>query len=176
MIYSQRIIIRRIIIGPALILLLAIPCANARTIQEAGAAAAVNAFYRFHISHNKDFTARNIQLRRRFFTAQFYQVLVDEIKRQAAYNKAHPDEVPDYDGDPLTNSQQYPDSFRVGKQVMDGNRARVTVSLMWSARTSRGKDKRDIIAVAVKAASGWLIDDIINDEGSSVRAEFTKAH
>jgi hypothetical protein len=172
MICSQR----RIAIGPALILLLVTPCANARTSQEAGAAVAVNAFYRFHISHNKDFTARNIQLRRRFFTAQFYQALLDEIKRQAAYSKAHPDEVPDYDGDPLTNSQEYPDSFRVGKQVMDGERAKVTVTLLWSARTSRGKDKRDIIAVAVKAPSGWLIDDIINDEGSSVRAEFTKAH
>ena len=136
----------------------------------------MNAFYRFHISHNKDFTARNVQLRRRFFTTEFYQVLLGELKRQAAYSKAHPDEVPDYDGDPLTNSQEYPDSFRVGKQDIDGDRARVTVTLLWSARTSRGKDKRDIIAVAVKAPSGWLIDDIINDEGSSVRAEFTKAH
>ena len=144
--------------------------------QQTSATTAVNAFYRFHISHNKDFTARNIQLRRRFFTTEFYQTLLGELKRQAAYTKALPDQVPDYDGDPLTNSQEYPDSFRIGKQLMDGDRARVTVTLLWSARTSRGKDQRDIVVVAVKAASGWLIDDIINDEGSSVRDEFTKAH
>ena len=127
MICSQR----TILIGSALILLVAIPRANAGS-QEAGATVAVNAFYRFHISHNKDFTTRNIQLRRRFFTVEFYQALLGELKRQAAYSKAHPDEVPDYDGDPLTNSQEYPDSFHVGKQVMDGERAKVTVTLLCS--------------------------------------------
>jgi hypothetical protein len=168
---------RTMVIGAALILLLVTPRTSAGVVsQESGATIAVNAFYRFHLSHNKDFTARNIQLRRRFFTTEFNQALLGELKRQAAYTNAHPDEVPDYDGDPLTNSQEYPDSFRVGKQVMDGDRARVTVTLLWSARTSRGKDKRDIVVLAVKAASGWLIDDIINDEGSSVRNEFTKAH
>lgn len=144
--------------------------------QQPNAASAVNSFYRFHLSHHMDFRARNIQLRRRWLTPEFYQLLLIEIKRQAAYSKAHPDEVPDYDGDPFTDSQEYPDSFRVGKQVMDGERAKVTVTLLWSARTSRGRDKRDIVVEAVQGPSGWLIDDIVNSEGSTLRDEFKKVH
>ena len=144
--------------------------------QQPSAASAVNSFYRFHLSHNMDFRARNIQLRRRWLTSEFYQLLLDKIKRQAAYSKAHPDEVPDFDGDPFTDSQEYPDSFRVGKPVMEGDRAKVTVTLFWSARTSRGRDKRDIVVEAVQGPTGWLINDIINSEGSSLRDEFKKAH
>ena len=144
--------------------------------QQPSAASAVNSFYRFHLSHNMDFNARNIQLRRRWLTPELYQLLLNEIKRQAAYSKAHPDEIPDYDGDPFTDSQEYPDSFRAGKQVMDGERAKVTVTLFWSARTSRGRDKRDIVVEAVQGPSGWLIADIINSEGSTLRDEFKKAH
>jgi Protein of unknown function (DUF3828) len=144
--------------------------------QQPSAASAVNSFYRFHLSHNMDFRARNIQLRRRWLTPEFYQLLLNEIKRQALYSKAHPDEIPDYDGDPFTDSQEFPDSFRVGKQVMDGERAKVTVTLLWSTRTSRGRDKRDIVVEAMQGPSGWLINDIINSEGSTLRDEFKKAH
>ena len=170
---SQR---RKMLIGAAVILSLPILYVSAAIrCQQTSATTAVNAFYRFHLSHNKDFTARNIQLRRRFLTPEFYQLLLNEVKRHSAYSKAHPDEVPDYDGDPLTDSQEYPDSFRAGAQAMDGARAKITVTLLWSARTSRGKDKRDIVVVAVQGASGWLIDDIINNEGSSLRDEFKKS-
>jgi hypothetical protein len=161
----------------ATLLLLAQPLASAGVRgQQPSAASAVNSFYRFHLSHNMDFSARNIQLRRRWLTPEFYQLLLNKIKQQAAYSKAHPDEVPDYDGDPFTDSQEYPDSFRVGKQVMDGERAKVTVTLFWSARTTRGRDKRDIVVEAVPGPTGWLINDIINSEGSSLRDEFKKAH
>ena len=167
---------RRTVLIAALVLLLP-PLANAGVGgQRPSAASAVNSFYRFHLTHNMDFRARNIQLRRRWLTPGFYQLLLNKIKRQAEYGKAHPDEVPEYDGDPLTDSQEYPDSFRVGKQVMDGERAKVTVTLFWSARTSRGRDKRDIVVEAVQAPTGWLIDDIMNSEGSSLRDEFKKAH
>ena len=166
---------RTILIAALFLLLQPLAKAGVRGYQP-GAASAVNSFYRFHLSHNKNFTARNIQLRRRFLTPELYQLLLTEIKRQAAYSKAHPDEVPDYDGDPFTDSQEYPDSFRVGKQVTNGERARVTVALLWSAQTSRGRDKRDIVVEAVQGPSGWLIDDIINSEGSSLRDEFKKTH
>lgn len=151
--------------------------ATAQTAKPQDAATkAVRTFYAYHLAHNKDFTARNIQLRKRFLTAELYGLLIKELKRQAAASKAHPDEAPDFEGDPLTDSQEYPDSFRVGSAEAAGDLAKVTVTLLWSARTSRGRDKRDIVVELSKGASGWLIHDIINHEGSRLSDELKKEH
>ena len=137
---------------------------------------AVRSFYAFHLAHNKGFTVRNVQLRKRFLTAEFYGLLLQELKRQAAEIKAHPDEVPDFDGDPFTDSQEYPDSYRAGKAETNGDLAKVTVTLLWSARTSRGRDKRDIVVEVTKSGAGWLINDIVNNEGSRLRDELKREH
>jgi hypothetical protein len=141
---------------------------------EDAAARSVRGFYTYHLAHNKDFTVRNIQLRKRWLTPELYNLLIKELKRQAAESKAHPDEAPDYEGDPLTDSQEYPDSFRVVKSEMVGDVAKVTVTMQWSARTSRGVDKRDITVEATKGATGWLINDIVNNQGSSLREDLKK--
>jgi hypothetical protein len=162
----------------AVILLLGAPAsARAQTAsQQDPATKAVRSFYAFHLAHNKDFTVRNVQLRKRFLTAEFYGLLLKELKRQAADSKAHPDEAPDFEGDPLTDSQEYPDSFRVGKAEVSGDVAKVTVTLLWGARSSRGRDKRDIVVEATKIGAGWLINDIINNQGSGLRDELKREH
>lgn len=137
---------------------------------------AVRSFYTFHLAHNKDFTLRNIQQRKPFLTPELYGLLVSELKRQAAYSKAHPDEAPDFEGDPLTDSQNYPDSFRVGRAEVTGDLVKVTVTLMWSRRTSRGRDNRDIIVETTKSGQQWLISDVINQDGTSLRADLKKPH
>ena len=135
---------------------------------------AVRAFYTYHLAHNKDFKVRNIQLRKRFLTAELYDLLMKQLKKQALEAKAHPDEAPDYEGDPLTDSQEYPDSFRVGKSEGSGDTSKVSVMLLWSAKTSRGKDKRDIVVEVKKVGTGWLINDIIDREGKSLAADLKK--
>ena len=141
---------------------------------EDAASRSVRAFYTYHLAHNKDFTVRNIQLRKRWLTPELYNLLLKELKRQAAASKAHPDEAPDYEGDPLTDSQEYPDSFRVVKAEMAGEVAKVTVTLQWSARTSRGVDKRDITVEATKGATGWLVNDIVNSDGTRLQEDLKK--
>ena len=151
--------------------------AKAQTASPQDAATrAVRSFYAYHLAHNKDFTVRNVQLRKRFLTAQLYGLLREELKRQAADSKTHPNEAPYFEGDPLTDSQEYPDSFRVGKAEVSGDLAKVTVTLLWSARTSRGRDKRDIVVEVAKSGAGWLINDIINNEGSRLRDELKREH
>ena len=139
------------------------------------AARAVRAFYTYHLAHKKDFNVRNIQLRKRFLSAELYDLLMKQLKKQAAEAKAHPDEAPEYEGDPLTDSQEYPDSFRVGKSEVSGDTAKVSVTLLWSARTSRGKDKRDIVVEVTKVGAGWLIKDIINNEGKRLTDDLKKS-
>jgi hypothetical protein len=165
-------------IGIAVILSVGVQSpAQAQTASPQDAALrAVRSFYAFHLAHSKGFTVRNVQLRKRFLTAEFYGLLLKELKRQAAETKAHPDEVPDFDGDPFTDSQEYPDSYRVGKVETNGDLAKVTVTLLWSARTSRGRDKRDIVVEVTRSGAGWLINDIINNEGSRLRDELKREH
>jgi hypothetical protein len=165
-------------IGLAVIILVGVEARSAAQPagQQDAAIRAVGAFYAYHLAHNKNFTVRNVQLRKRFLTPELYGLLLKELKRQAAESKAHPDEAPDFEGDPLTDSQEYPDSYRLGKAEVSDDHAKVTVTLLWSARTSRGRDKRDIVVELTKAGGSWLIDDIISNQGSRLRDELKKEH
>jgi len=151
-------------------------CAEPRAKAKTGgpqdaAAKAVRSFYTFHLARKKDFTVSNVRLRKRWLTPELYNLLLDQLKRAAEESKAHPDEAPYFEGDPLTDSQEYPSSFRVGKAEVSGDLAKVTVTLLWSARTSRGRDSRDIVVEVTRTATGWLINDIINNQGSRLRDE-----
>ena len=162
-------------IGGAVLLLLCVEAGSAG--QNPGpreAARTVRSFYTFHLARNKDFNLRNIRLRKRWLTPELYKLLLDELRHEAEARKAHPDEAPYFEGDPLTDSQEYPDSFRVGNAEISGNLAKATVTLLWSARTSRGRDKRDIVVEVTKSGAGWLINDIINNQGSRLSDELKR--
>jgi hypothetical protein len=146
------------------------------TSPQDAAVRAVRSFYTFHLARNKDFTASNVRLRRRFLTAELYKLLLAELKREAEQSKTNPDEAPYFEGDPLTNSQEYPDSFRMGKAEMSGDRVKVTVTLLWSARTSRGRDQRDIVVEVARSGASWLINDIIDNTGSRLQDELKREH
>ena len=165
-----------LLIGIALILSLGVgdSAAAQKTSSKDPALSLVRSFYQFHFAHNKNFTTRNVQQCKRWLTPELYKLLVDELKRQAQESKAHPDEAPDFEGDPFTDSQEYPDSFRAGESQVDGDLAKVTVTLLWSAKTSRGRDKRDIVVELTRSIGGWLINDVINNEGSRLRDELKK--
>ena len=138
------------------------------------ASRAVHSFYTFHLARNKDFTVRNISLRKRWLTPELYRLLLDELRYEAIRSKTNPDEAPYFEGDPLTNSQEYPDSFRVGDSEVSGRIARVTVTMLWSEKTSRGRDQRDIVVELAKSGAGWLISDIIDNQGSRLRDELKR--
>jgi len=146
----------------------------AQTPAQATPSGAVKSFYTFHLAHDMGYTLKNLVVRKRFVSPELYALLAKELNRQAEYSKKHPDEAPDFEGDPFTDSQEYPNSFRVSSTVTNGNRAKVTVSLAWKLTQGQGNDNRNIAVELVKSGASWLIDDIVNNEGSSLRAELTK--
>jgi hypothetical protein len=152
--------------------------AHSPAVQKTGpgvpALSAVRAFYQFHFAHNRDFTVRNVERRKRWLTPVLHKLLLDELKREAQESKAHPDEAPYFEGDPFTDSQEYPDSFRVGNSDVNGDLAKVTVALIWSARTSRGRDQRDIIVEVTRSTGRWLISDIVNKDGNRLRDQLSR--
>lgn len=164
-----------ILIGIALMqsLMLEAPAAQKANPGDPASSAA-RSFFRFHFAHDKGFTLRNVRQRKPWLTTELYKLLLDELKREAEESKAHPDEAPYFEGDPFTDSQESPDSFRVGKSDVNGDRAKVPVTLLWSAHTSRGRDKRDIIIELSRTGNGWLISDVLNSDGKSLRDELKR--
>jgi hypothetical protein len=175
MAYRARLIL---LIGTAVILSLGPQTllSGQTATPEAAAAKTVRSFYTFHLAHKKGFTVSNVRLRKGWLTPELYKLLLDELKRAAAASKAHPDEAPDFEGDPLTDSQEYPSSFRTGKSEVSGDLAKVTVTLLWSAGTSRGRDSRDIVVEVKRTETGWLINDIISNQGSRLSDELKREH
>jgi len=80
-----------------------------------------------------------------------------------------PDEVPVIDGDPFTDSQEYPNSFRVGAPRVSGATALMPVSFQWPD----GR-KRSVTVELVMNSRRWLIDDIRYSDGRSLRNLISK--
>ena len=134
----------------------------------------VRSIYRYHLSHNMHYTRKNVQRRKQWLSPTLLQLLMNEFRREEQYAKAHPKEsfVPYMEGDPFTNSQEYPTSFRVGKTVLSDDKANVTVLLLWKA----GGDKRNLEIQLVKLDSGWVITNIVNkDNGDDLVADLKRA-
>ena len=128
--------------------------------DDGGATAAVRRFYAFHFAHDMAFTRAEVERRAGFLTPGL-------LARCAEYfaTPQSADEVPEIDGDPFTDSQDYPESYDVGEARQQGDSARVDVTF-----AMKGGDRWRVQAVVVKAGDGWKIDDIETEQGPSLRA------
>lgn len=83
----------------------------------------------------------------------------------AAYFAApqSPDAVPPINGDPFTDSQEYPDRFTLGAARMTAQRA--TVPVFFGDERAR----RRIDYVLVREGSRWVVDDLVDERGESLR-------
>jgi len=128
-----------------------------------GASEAVGAFYRYHFSHGFCYTGACLNRRRRWLTLELYELLRYEQRR-----KLPPDTVPYIDGDPFTDSQETPHSFRVGKSERQAGGAKAEVQVYWR---EKGKvvDQRTYSILLLKEGGTWKVADIINHTGTSLR-------
>lgn len=123
--------------------------------------AVVDAFYKYHFSHDMAFTPETLQNRAAWLTPS----LKDACRIYFAL-PSDPDEVPDIDGDPFTGSQEYPDSYATGSAAVKEDTARVPLTFTWK------EDHHSTNGVAVlKNVDGqWLIDDVEFPDQDSIRA------
>jgi hypothetical protein len=150
----------------ALLILSAHPAFGfARAAKNSGAAETVRAFYRQHFSHDMGFTRSTLRQKQRWLTAELYGLLLYERRR-----KTPTDEAPHMNGDPFTNSQEYPNSFRVGKVNQSGLKADVEVVFVWRDRNRVVERKRCVVRL-LRQRSVWKIEDIISDDGKSLLGE-----
>jgi hypothetical protein len=110
----------------------------------------VRAFYAFHFAHDMAFTRSAVRRRAAWLAPDLLAMC------RAYFAKPdQPDEVPDIDGDPFTDSQEYPRSFRVGTAAIAGDTARVRVTFVFA-----GGDRRGVTVVLTARAGSWLIWDV----------------
>lgn len=130
--------------------------AHAQRVEGRVAERAAESFYRYHFARDRGFVRANVVRRRRWLTPELYRLMLNEFRREAAFRRAHPDEVPFMTGDPFTNAQEYPDTFAVGRATVRDRRASVPVTFGW-----RGvAEKRTLQIDLVKQGGRWLIHDV----------------
>ena len=143
--------------GAALILAAGVFAAAAKSADDP--AAVVKTFYTFHFAHDMAFTEKGLTARASWLAPDLTTLCRAYFSRPSS-----PDEVPDIDGDPFTDSQEYPTSFKIEKTVGAKDHAEVKVVF------SGGGGSRHSINVVLKKVEGaWRISDILYESGPSFR-------
>jgi hypothetical protein len=136
----------------------------------AQAASVVRAFYVDHFARRQCcFDEAGLKLRRRWFVPSLYNALLREVLKQTPA-----DEVPYFNGDPFTDSQEGPADFSVGHASAGGGRATVSVLLRWA---DRGKtvERRTLRIELMRTRGVWKIDDIRYPDGQSLRGQLKQS-
>ena len=133
----------------------------------AEARSTVAAFYRFDTANSQVFNRRNIDARKRWFSAELYKLLINELAREKEFLKANPTDKPHYgDGLPFRpldevceiNGRKYRRSISYGRETVKGDLGNVDVYFKYP----KACDIPDILyAVNMSKENGrWVIDDI----------------
>jgi hypothetical protein len=138
--------------------------------KEASPAATVRAFYRFHFAHNMAFTRKGLNQRRGWLAPELYEMLMKELTQA---EKAT-DEAPLIDGDPFTDSQEYPNSYRVGDEVLSDDNAEVKVVFTWKER-GRTLRSRPVMVQLHKIGDRWRIANFKYEDGRDLVGDLKSA-
>lgn len=112
-----------------------------------------------HFTHDMGFTKDSAARKRGWFSSGLN-------RRIAAYFAAPfpEDEPPPINGDPITNSQEYPMRFAIARAIVNGPDAKVRVQFSDEGRT------RPTEFLLRRGDSGWRVDDFVYDDGTRFSA------
>ena len=153
--------------------LIFIACVVSATAQSSPRAT-VDAFYRFDRSHSQIFNRRNIDARKRWFSAELYKLFLYELRREADFVKKHPDEKPFFgDGLPFQPVQEMCEQGRdrtvvIKQDFVRGTRAAATATFAYP-KPCRDADPLVYTIGLTKTRTGWVIDDINFGEDTSLK-------
>jgi Protein of unknown function (DUF3828) len=141
-------------------LLLAAPAAAAEDRSPTATPGdSVQSFYGFHVTHEMGFSKEAVSQRKAWLSPDLLSLC-----RKYFLRPSSPDEVPPIDGDPFTDSQEYPTAFRVEKVRL--SRGIATVAVSFSGPEAQ---KGSVHVVLVPVKGEWLIHDVRYVSGPSFR-------
>lgn len=109
-----------------------------------------------HFTHDMGFTRDSVALKKEFLSAD----LRARIERYFAAPQS-PDEAPIINGDPFTDSQEYPVRFTLGKVRTTPRQVTVPVNF--------GETKRRVDYVLKSEGNRWVVYDLVDERGDSLR-------
>ncbi len=116
-----------------------------------------------HFAGDMGFDAKSIAAKKLYLSDGLYTRIGQYLKRPA-----NPNEAPEIDGDPFTDSQEYPTRFSVGAATADGARMLVPVQF------SDGYSSKRVTYVMEKQAAEWRVADIRAGKGERTFWELMK--
>lgn len=122
----------------------------------------VQAFYAEHMKGDMAFSEASVKSKARYLAPDLLKACLSKQADDAAKG---PEAVPDVDGDPFTDSQEYPDAFKLGRIHSSGGGARIPVTFTWK----NGNPPRTVTVILKNLQSGWRIDDLRYAEGRTLR-------
>ena len=142
--------------------------------QKQDATAAVQSFYKFHLSRSGIFNAGEVKARRKWFTDDLNKLFQTELQREKEYLKANPTDKPRFgDGFPFqpldecNSAATIKNAYQVGAATIKGERA--TVEVKFYNPKECGGDLIDVYKVElVKSKGGWLIDDWLYSDANTL--------
>lgn len=138
--------------------------------------AAAKAFYAYDRAHNSAFTKAAVDARKQWFSAALYKLFLYEIKRQNDFLRENPGEKPYFgDGMPF---QPYDELCTVGKTnlhkkltIKPDSQDTATASVFAVFEfppPCKTPDTTTYTIKLVRSATGWVIDDVVYEEGQSL--------
>ncbi|MBL0170292.1 MAG: hypothetical protein IPP90_06090 [Gemmatimonadaceae bacterium] len=119
----------------------------------------VQVFLERHFAGDMGFDTASVADKQGWLTASLRAAIAAYLARPGS-----PNEVPVIDGDPFTDSQEYPTRFAVSPAVVRGSSATVAV------RFGDGYRDRTIRYALRSTGATWRIDDVHYEAGSTLRA------
>ena len=121
--------------------------------------AIVQALLESHFAGDMGFTPESVAAKRGWLSDGLSAAI------EAYFARPWPeDEAPVINGDPFTDSQEYPHWFSVGRAVIDGGVTRVPV------RYGDGARERGVLFILTRSDGGWRVDDVQDERGERLRS------
>ncbi len=145
--------------------------------------AAAKAFYAYDRAHNSAFTRAAVDARKKWFSTALYNLFLNELKRQNEFLRKHPGEKPYFgEGMPF---QPYDELCKAGKTQIhkkltirpdsqDTDVATVFAVFAFPP-PCKTPDTTTYTIKLVRSAAGWVIDDVVYEEGQSLVQDLNRA-
>lgn len=123
-------------------------------------------FYGFHLANDMGFTQAGAAARTRWLSPGLRQLLEDYFAAPG-----NPDEAPPIDGDPFTDTQEYPTGFRIVALRQSGESAEAAMTFDLG-----GKARRSLQVVLRGCPQmRWCVDDLRYEDGDTLRGILGRA-
>lgn len=144
--------------------------------QSNGPVDAVRSFYALDRNHSKWFTSASIEARKKWFSADLYNLFLNELKREKEFLRRHPGEktyfadgLPFRPYDEICNAerQKLHKQLKFDAEAVDARSVTVIVTFAYPPPCKEPDDTVYKLKM-IKTPGGWVIDNVVYDADSDL--------